>query len=197
MRVLDSRRLTGASPFLRRPGAVIDVAVDAADRDLLIAAWDRIARRLFDDLGWECGEFSARPFDEGVSLAFEAPVDGLYTATDLAETAFDAARDWIEAGPRGLLRRASRALREEYRDEERPRLQRLLAAARQYGTPTILDTDTLTLGSGCRGMTWDLYELPHPDDVPWSRLGRVPTAIVTGTRSLRGRELHGLACHGR
>lgn len=181
MHLLDSRRLTGASPFLSGPGAVIDVSVHFEERDLLVAAWERHLRRLLDDLGWQQGEISSRPFDGGVSLAFAAPVDGLYTATDVAEAAFDAARDWIEGGQRHLLRRASRVLRDEYRDEERPRLQRLLAAAREHGTLSILDTDTLTLGSGRGSRTWDLYELPHPDDVPWRRLRSVPAALITGT----------------
>jgi cyanophycin synthetase len=181
MRLLDSRRLTGASLFLAGPGAVIDIAVDDAGRGLLIAAWEHHARRLVADLDWPDSEFRARPFDGGVSLALGAPVDGLYTATELNETAYEAARDWIEGGQRHLLRRASRALRDAYRDEERPRLQRLLDAAKDHGTPVVLDDDTLTLGTGALGQSWDLYELPHPDDVSWRRLRAVPTVLVTGT----------------
>lgn len=181
MRLLDSRRLTGASLFLGGPGAVIDIAVAEDERGLLVAAWEYHARRLVADLDWPEAEFTARPFDGGVSLALGAPVDGLYTATELNETAFEAARDWIEGGQRHLLRRASRALRDDYRDEERPRLQRLLDVAQEHGTPVVLDDDTLTLGTGSRGETWDLYELPHPDEVPWRRLRAVPTVLVTGT----------------
>lgn len=181
MRLLDSRRLTGASLFLAGPGAVIDVAVGDEERGLLIAAWEHHARHLVADLGWAHGEFRARPFEGGVSLALAAPVDGLHTAAELNETAYEAARDWIEGGQRHLLRRASRALRDDYRDEERPRLQRLLCAARERGTPVVLDDETLTLGTGARGRTWDLFELPHPDDVSWRRLRAVPTVLVTGT----------------
>jgi len=181
MRLLDSRRLTGASLFLAGPGAVIDIAVDDDERGLLIAAWEHHARRLVADLDWSENEFNARPFDGGVSLALAAPVDGLYTATELNEAAYEAARDWIEGGQRHLLRRASRALRTDYRDEERPRLQRLLAAAEEHGTPVVLDDDILTLGTGAHGQSWDLFELPHPDDVPWRKLRAVPTVLVTGT----------------
>lgn len=181
MRLLDSRRLTGASLFLDSPGAVIDISVSDDDRALLIAAWERHARRLVSDLGWSEREFTARAFEGGVSLALAAPVDGLYTATEVNETAWEAARDWIEGGQRNLLRRVSRSLRDEYHDEERPRLKRLLAAAREHGTAVILDDDVLTLGSGKTGMSWELFELPHPDDVPWKRLRAVPTLMVTGT----------------
>jgi len=181
MRLLDSRRLTGASLFLGGPGAVIDVTVDEEDRGVLVAAWEHHARRLVADLAWAENEFTARSFDGGVSLALAGPVDGLYTATEVNEAAWEAARDWVEGGQRNLLRRVSRTLRDEYRDEERPRLKRLLAAARDRGTPMVLDDESLTLGSGCHSLSWDLYELPHPDDVPWGRLRGVPTVMVTGT----------------
>ena len=181
MRLLDSRRLTGASLFLDRPGAVVDVSVDAVDRDLLIAAWERVARRLVGDLGWEDVVYSARPFDGGVSLALAAPVDGLYTATEVNEAAWEAACDWIAGGQRHILRRVSRSLRDEYRDEERPRLKRLLAAARDQQVAVILDEDAVTLGSGRGSASYDLHEVPHPDDVAWDRLHCVPTVMVTGT----------------
>ncbi len=181
MHIVDSRRLTGPSPFLAGPGALIDVAVDDEDRELLIAAWERNARRLVEDVDWDGVEFQAHSYEGGVSLAFQAPVDGLHTAVELNEIAFDVARDWIEGSQRQQLRRAARSLRSEYRDEERPRLQRLLRAAQEHGTPVVLDEDVLTLGTGRSGQSWDLYELPHPDDVPWKRLRAVPTAMITGT----------------
>jgi cyanophycin synthetase len=146
MHLLDSRRLTGPNLFSERPGAVIDVAVAEDDVELLVAAWRRHARRLLDDLEWAEEQLVSRPFAGGVSLAVSAPADGLYTATELNETAWEAARDWLEGTQRHLLRRAARQLRGEYRDEERPRLQRLLEAAKEHATPVVLDEDTLTLG---------------------------------------------------
>ncbi|MEM8493701.1 MAG: Mur ligase family protein [Pseudomonadota bacterium] len=181
MRILDSRRLTGASLFLDRPGAVLDIAVDEDTRDLLIEAWKKHARRLFSELEWSDEVVSCRPMDDGVSLALSGPVDGLYTATEVNEAAFEAARDWIEGSQRHLLHRVARALRDEYRDEERPRLQRLLREAKRESVPVLLDEDEVTLGMGQHSQTWDLYELPHPDDVPWRRLRAVPTALITGT----------------
>jgi UDP-N-acetylmuramyl tripeptide synthase len=181
MRLLDSRRLTGANLFLPRAGAVLDIAVADEDRDLLCAAWTRHARRLLAELDWEDEELALRPFAGGVSLALSAPADGLYTATELNEAAWEAARDWIEGGQRHLLLRVARQLRREYRDEERPRLQRLLAAAGERGTPVLLDEDQLTLGTGRYSQSWDLFELPHPEDINWRRLKAVPTALITGT----------------
>ncbi|MFT4872704.1 Mur ligase family protein [Congregibacter sp.] len=181
MRLLDSRRLTGANFLLPGPGAVLDISVADSDRALLVAAWRRHALRLLAELDWEDQELIARPFSGGVSLALSGPLDGLYTATELNETAYEAARDLIEGGQRHLLVRAARSLRAEYRDEERPRLQRLLAAATEHSTPVVVDEELLTLGTGRHSQSWDLSDLPHPEDVPWRRLKAVPTALITGT----------------
>ncbi|MEE4204109.1 MAG: Mur ligase family protein [Halieaceae bacterium] len=177
---MDSRRLTGAGLMLSAPGAVIDVSVSDEERDLLVAAWQRHVTRLLQEMDWPAVT-AVRPYEGGVSLAIEAPVDGLYTATEINEAAFDAARDWLGGTQRHLLLRVARHLRNDFRDEERPRLQRLLDAAKAHGTLWLLDDEELTLGTGRYSQTWDLYQLPHPDDVRWSRLKAVPTALVTGT----------------
>jgi cyanophycin synthetase len=149
--------------------------------DLVIGAWKEHARRLLAELDWSGSALRVRRFAGGVNLVVTAPEDGLYTATELNETAWEAARDWIEGGQQRLLLRAARQLRAEYRDEERPRMMRLLQAARERDLPVLADEDQLTIGLGRRSHSWDLYELPHPDDVDWRGLGRIPTALVTGT----------------
>jgi cyanophycin synthetase len=181
MRLLDSRRLTGANVIWSRPGAVIDVSFGDINPELVIGAWQQAVRRLLDEAGWRDEDYCVRRFKGGASLAISAPVDALYAATELNDAAWDAARDLVEGGQRQLLQRVSRTLREEIRDEERPRLQRLLAAARERGVPAVLDTDELSLGLGCRSQCWELRDLPHPDEVDWEQLGRIPVALVTGT----------------
>jgi cyanophycin synthetase len=181
MRLLDSRRLTGPNLLTRRPAAVLDVTFGDAEPELVIGAWKLQVRRLLAELAWTGEELVARRFDGGANLAVTAPVDGLYTATELNELAWEATRDWIEGSQHRLLLRAARALNHEYRDEARPRLMRLLKAAEARGLETVVNEDTLTLGLGRRSNSWDLYQLPHPDDVDWSGLGRIPVALVTGT----------------
>jgi cyanophycin synthetase len=181
VRLLDSRRLTGANLLTDSPGAVIDVSFGDREPDLVIGAWKEHARRLLAELDWSGSALRVRRFAGGANLVVTAPEDGLYTATELNETAWEAARDWIEGGQQRLLLRAARQLRAEYRDEERPRMMRLLQAARERDLPVLADEDQLTIGLGRRSHSWDLYELPHPDDVDWRGLGRIPTALVTGT----------------
>jgi UDP-N-acetylmuramyl tripeptide synthase len=181
MRLLDSRRLPGPNLLLDRPGAVIDVEFGELPPNLVIGAWEQEARRLLDEVGWKDEATCGRRFQGGASLAISAPVDALYTATEINEAAWDAARDLIEGGHRQLLLRAARQLREEVRDEERPRLQRLIGAARERGVPVVLDTDEVSLGLGVHSRCWSLGEVPHPDDVDWLSLGPIPVALVTGT----------------
>ena len=79
------------------------------------------------------------------------------------------------------MARVARQLREEIRDEERPRLRRLIQAARERGVPVVLDTDEVSLGLGVHSGCWSLGDVPHPDDVDWPSLGPIPLALVTGT----------------
>ena len=181
MRLLDSRRLPGPNLLWDRPGAVIDVEFGDLPANLVIGAWEQQARKLLDEVGWKDELTCCRRFEGGASLAISAPVDALYTATEINDAAWDAARDLIEGGHRQLLLRVARDLRAEIRDEERPRLQRLISAARERGVPVVLDTDEVSLGLGVHSRCWSLGDVPHPDDVDWSSLGPVPVALVTGT----------------
>ncbi len=181
MRLLDSRRLTGPNLLWEKPGAVIDVAFGDTPERLAIGAWEREARRLLDEIGWKGEQLCVRCFAGGASLAISAPVDALYSATDVNEAAWDAARDFVSGSNRQLLQRVARQLREEIRDEERPRLQRLLAAAAEHRTPVVLDTDHVSLGLGKYSACWDLRDVPHPEDIAWSSLSSIPLALITGT----------------
>ena len=181
MRLLDSRRLTGPNLIWERPGAVIDVAFGDSDPDLVIGAWRREVRRLLDDVGWREQGCCVRRFSGGASLAISAPVDALYTATEINDAAWDGVRDLLDGGHRQLRLRVARQLRQEVREEERPRLQRLMGAAAERGVPVVLDTEEVSLGLGCHSRCWDLRDVPHPDDVAWEELSAIPVALVTGT----------------
>src|SRR5919109_581420 len=91
MRILDSRRLTGPSLLLDSPGAVLDVYLEDLDPDRAAGAWRQSAGRLLHALGWIGQELASRCFPGGMSLAFTAPVDALYAATEVNEKAWTAA----------------------------------------------------------------------------------------------------------
>jgi cyanophycin synthetase len=148
----------------------------------------------------------ARAHAGGASLALAAPVDALFTATEVNEWALCAtllAQDgtrWggleaalvaasledaavpdlglapVLAEPAALRRFARLAAR-----EARPELRALLAEAAARALPHALDDERLTLGSGSGGRDFALGALPEVQAVPWEQLHDIPTALVTGS----------------
>jgi len=207
-----SRRLTGANLFFAGTGAQLETAAMTADAAVL-EAWRARVARARAHLGWDAADatrgspaVTARRHAGGVSLALAAPVDALYTATEVNEWALcaaliehDGAR-WhnLEAElaaaaladaadvegfipplldeHAALARFARLAAR-----EARPPLRALLAAAADRGLPHVLDDEILTLGAGAGGRDFALAGLPAVTEVPWQSLHDVPTALVTGS----------------
>jgi cyanophycin synthetase len=208
----DSRRLTGSNLFFATTGAVLETVGVEIDT-MLLAAWrSRIARaRTVLDWPDSATAIIARRHASGVSLAIAAPLDQLYTATEVNEWAFCAAllasdpdrwkhledalvvaaRDAAENSPMPaafgtalpvMEENAALARFEKLSDiEMAPRLRALIAAADSHALSQVVDDHHLTLGSGTGGRTWPLDALPEPGHVPWLDLHNVPTAIVTGS----------------
>ncbi len=148
----------------------------------------------------------ARRHAGGASLALAAPPDQLFTATEVNEWALcatllareparwggleqalaaaalaSAADPAVELPPvlaeaAALERLALLASREARAD-----LMRLLEGAAAHALPYVLDEALLTLGAGARGRDFELASLPQASAVPWSELGDIPTAVVTGS----------------
>ena len=162
--------------------------------------WERRVRLAEQELRWPAAALAAVSHASGASLAFSAPPDQLFTATEVNEWALCAAlaeRDparsagliaalaaeqpeeteppvLIEWG--AMLRLRRRAAR-----EANPRLRSLLEAATVHALPFLGDDDLLTLGAGAGGRGWLLHQLPDAAGIPWSDLHGIPTALVTGT----------------
>src|SRR4051812_31551071 len=109
--IRDSRRITGLTLVLDRPGAVFDVQLDEPQRSRAIAAWRRTARGLLDALGWDRETLGVRLFQGGASLALSAPVDALYAATEVNEWAWEAAVAELQGEPAANLADAAETLR--------------------------------------------------------------------------------------
>ena len=182
---------------------VVRIEMDAA----LAAHWRANVARARAHLGWPADDASVeRRHVGGTTLAIAAPLDRLFTATEINEWALCAAlhdRDpthWC--GLRDALRVAAQqsdptpvsddppelepdaALRRFERlaaREARPDLMALVDAARGRQLPMLLDDAMLTLGAGSRGCSLPLDALPAVADVPWAALAAVPTALVTGS----------------
>ncbi len=182
MKVLDSRRLTGPGLVWDRPAAVVDVRLNSEEADTLIQAWREKVREIMDRLGLENESIKVRRFSNGASLAISAPVDALYTATEI--------NDWAWAAVTGktaddevpeTLAKAKLRLAKTLAKERNPPLIALAAEAEKRGLPWLSDDEELTLGLGVNGQSWPVDRLPEIPAVDWNRLGRIPLALVTGT----------------
>src|SRR6185503_11223587 len=93
----DSRRLTGPNLLLRGAGVVLEVECD--DAETAIARWRRALEDALSVLGWGEAEVAARSVSGGAILAFSAPIDALYAATEVNEWAWSVAESELEGAP--------------------------------------------------------------------------------------------------
>ncbi len=198
----DSRRLTGPNLLLDHAGAVIDAYLSPGEGEAaaaaVIAAWRRQARRILDAVGWHAEGACVRRFAAGASLALSAPLDGLYTATEINEWAWAAATAEVTAtattatigasGPSGsgepdaaALAAAAEGFRAAIARESDPALIALRAAAAAHGVAFLADDELATVGLGTGSLTWPRGELPAPAAIDWGAVHDVPVALVTGT----------------
>jgi len=207
-----SRRLIGANLFFAQSGAQLETAGISVEHALL-DAWRARAARARAHLEWDRADAHtpqsgvvARVHSGGASLALAAPLDALYTATEVNEWALCAAlRSLDGARWSGLEAQLAAAALEDATDvaslippvleeraafsrfdrlaarEARPRLRALLGAAAMRGLPHVLDDEVLTLGAGSGGRDFALCDLPAVEEVPWPALHAIPTALVTGS----------------
>jgi len=186
---------------------VLDVVGTPID-DALVVAWRERALRAGARLGWPVRQAIARRHAGGVLLAITAPLDLLFSATEVNEWALCASlveRDpkrWgglqealVAAaaadeegaapapGPPPVIEESAAFARFERLGslECRPRLRALVEAAASHGLRLVLDDSELTLGTGVGGRSFPLTDLPAVADVPWDGLRDIPTAMVTGS----------------
>ena len=192
---LDSRRQTGAGRLLDGPGAALEALVPDRQKADASDAWRRHARDLCDALGWTNAPLVARPFRRGLSLALGAPVDLLYTATEVNEAAWAAARAEVEGSALPDHEAAAAQLRAAAEAERDAPLAALIGAAEARGVALVWDDDAVTVGLGARGQTFAPDALPDPNAFDWDAVGSIPTALVTGTngKSTTVRLLAGMA----
>lgn len=191
----DARRLTGCNLYFAGAGAALESAPGLAFDDAALARWRGNVAAARAALGWPDGAVFVRRHASGASLAYEAPLDRLYTAVEAAEWAwYDAlglrAEEPVEgdgdAPPRahaGALPRdqALALLRRLAEAEARPALASLQQAAAGRGLPFLPDDEAVSIGAGEGGRTWPIDALPAPEAVDWATLHGIPAALVTGS----------------
>ena len=191
----DSRRLTGANLYFDGAGAALESARGVAFDAQVLQRWRDHVERMREALGWPQGDVVVRTHASGVSLAFAAPIDQLYTAVEANEWAWHAAlglraSDKPVVSQEGLPRAhvahlevaaALLQLQQLAASEAKPVLVALIGAAKSRGVPAHADDDALSLGEGASSRTWPLDAMPGANAVPWTELRGIPKAIVTGS----------------
>ncbi|HSS48415.1 MAG TPA: Mur ligase, partial [Thermoanaerobaculia bacterium] len=180
MQILDSRRLTGPNLLLPREGAVLEVSLEPEEVETVVAAWRENVRSLLAAVGWPDEQIAVRRFSGGASLAFSAPIDSLYSATELNEQAW-AAAEAVAGGPSPDLAEEIVRLRAMIAQEANPALLALRGAAAAHGVSFLWDDDYASVGLGTGSLTWPADALPDPAAIDWGTVHDVAVLLVTGT----------------
>ncbi len=198
----DSRRLPGPNRWFGVPAVVLQPLGAAAQDDAALAGWAAQVQRR-----WPAPLPCVQRGAAGTALAFAAPDDRLFTATEVNEwaweraaaahtalaaqgfTATQPATDDIGALTAHFTARAAA--------EVSPPLARLKAAALARGLPVFEDDDSVSIGAGSGSRCWPRAALPLPMDVPWTDLHDQPTLLVTGSngKTTTTRLLAAMATH--
>lgn len=184
----------------------LETADAAAVQAAVLAGWRARIQLARAHLGWTESAAAQRHHVGGVSLAFAAPCDQLFVATEVNEWALCA--ELVARDPRSLPAFEAAMLAEAIENargadaiippvldeaaalarfsqlasrEALPALRALLAAAAGRSIPHVLDDDLLTLGAGTGGKSFPLNALPATEAVPWQEIHDIPTAVVTGS----------------
>ena len=180
MEFIDARRLTGPNAVFNGIGSVLDVACTAAEADALIPVWADNVGRMLEALDWPSAEFASRKLEGGVSLAFSAPVDQLYAASEINEWAWAASAFELGASREEPdFDEALAALRESAANEANVELMWLIDEAAARAKTVLWDDDHVSLGLGEGSRTWPVREIP--DTFDWDSYHDIPIGIVTGT----------------
>ncbi|OOG60372.1 Mur ligase [Rhodanobacter sp. C03] len=186
----DSRRLTGSNLYFDGAGAVLETIGVVID-DALLDGWCVRTELACRALGWGDVSLVVRRHASGAALAFEAPIDQLFSATEVNEWAWLATLATERAVDAGLHAPGHPAAWDEASAlhtlhafaaaEHRPELPVLVQAAETRGLTVLIDDDMFSIGQGTGVRSWPLKNLPAIDAVPWTALHDIPVALVTGS----------------
>ena len=180
MEFIDARRLTGYNAVFDKIGSILDVACTPEEAEQLVPVWADNVGRMLEALDWPSAEFAFRRLEGGISLAYSAPIDQLYAASEINEWA------WVaSAFELGALQdepdfdEALAALQKSAAEEANVELMWLIDEATAHGKTLLWDDDEVSVGLGRHSTTWPIREIP--DALDWDSFEDVPIGIVTGT----------------
>jgi cyanophycin synthetase len=183
----DSRRLTGSNLYLPVAGAALETMGGKTPNDSVIEHWQALVTRSCELLAWPLPKLVARKHKTGASLAFSAPIDQLYTATEINEWAWlktcKIEQTTCSPGSPSLSDDACAfaTFKKMAAAERNPDLIALIEMAGKKNLPVYFDDEFFSVGEGQGSQTWLLEALPLLDSIDWQKSYRIPTALITGS----------------
>lgn len=181
MRVDNARRLTGRGFFSPSPGAVVEIWLEGeerADLDATRRRWrDEILAPLLARIGLASAPIWEHLREDGFTTAVGAPIDRCLALADALEWAGWRLAEQSEV----TLDEAVELFEASLSEQQSPALLALEAAARAHEVPFLWDDDAVSLGLGVTAEVFAPRALPEADAIEWSRYGRIPVGLVTGT----------------
>jgi UDP-N-acetylmuramyl pentapeptide synthase len=181
MKLLDSRRLTGANLYWDHPSAIIEIDLGGASAAPVLEAWSAAARSLLSATGHGGQFLTHRQWRDGIALLISAPIDALYSMCELNEIAWQCALASRGHSQGPDLDLEQRRLLELFACEANPALLAMQQAAQSHDVVFLWDDDEVSVGTGQTCVTWPYGKVPPPEDVDWESLESIPVAMVTGT----------------
>jgi cyanophycin synthetase len=181
----NSRRLTGPNRYFGGPAVTLTPLGHAAEDSAALDEWAAKVRSMSRELGWPDPQPRIERNAAGTTLVYSAPQEALLTATDVSEWAWERAA--AQAGEssfdlaQDLGDDAAAVFAARSAAEQVAELAALRTAAAHHRVPLFEDDVEISIGAGSGSRCWPRDALPAPEEVPWSELHDVPTAVVTGS----------------
>jgi UDP-N-acetylmuramyl tripeptide synthase len=194
--ILDGcRRLTGPSLVWSKTGAILDVLLRDIDQDQVLDCWYRHVNALLSQLHWQQPKLTHRRFENGLNLLLAAPIDQLYSAVLVLETAWyfctcELLEVTVESRDQLI-----QDIFEEMQSEKNDALIALQQAATDHGTDFLVDDDVVSIGHGDGSSSYNVGQIPPVEQIDWDSIHDIPVAMITGTngKSTSVRLLDGIA----
>jgi cyanophycin synthetase len=180
--IVDScRRLTGPSLVWSESGAILDILVDGIDMERVLDCWYRHVRQALAEVEWQNPELTHRRFENGYNLLLAAPIDQLYSAVLVLETAWYFCASEMLDRPVQARDTLLGEIRAQMQKERNPALIAIERAAASHGVDFLVDDETISLGHGTGSQNFAIEAIPSPDQVDWPAIHDIPVALITGT----------------
>ena len=189
------RRLTGPSLVWSETGAILDLFIRDIETDTVLECWYRQIEAVLLAVHWKSPQLTHRRFENGVSLLLAAPIDQLYSAVLLLESAWYLSACELLAIENKFQQQLVAEVCNQMERERNNALIELQNAAQQHNVDFLVDDDVVSIGHGQGSISYLIEQMPQPQEIEWNQVHNIPLAMITGTngKSTSVRLLDGIA----